>query len=579
MRRNIYLLGLAMLTTGLTAKAQLISGQSKPKATDWYNLSLDQDKVYGAEINKAYTYLKGRKVKKKPVVAIIGTGLDVEHKELKKSLWTIANQKASGFYNDGTGWFVDILGCNFLGNANGEMAEETNTEVDREFLRLRDKYEGVFFDGKQYMKYNDLAKKMVVVPAPVNMAEYRYFRHVINQQSTVARLANTYQFDKVLKYYFKNFMDKPLMEKYHNEAAITAKEFKDLYDPKNPVQDSLWIYSYAFANSGLTLTVGAEKLQHTYASFKKSYLSEIREEDGKARYDKALAKVLASRKEVGDDWKDLNVKNYGNHNLYTSNSTAGTMVAGIIAGDRQDQQGVNGIADAQVMTLRAFPEKGDGYFKDIALAIRYAVDKKADVILLGRTFAIYPEYQSKWLEDALLYAEEKGILVVASAWETYDNLSQTTYYPNKHINKDKERNNFLLVAASDTLGKPTLKGNYSKKELDLYAPGVGILAASMGDTYKIGSGPILAAAAVAGVAAMVKSYYPELNATQLRNLIVQNVTSRKGAEVEKMIVPRGGNRPVSDLFLFEELCSSGGILNAYKTLIAADKLMNSNKTK
>ena len=173
--------------------------------------------------------------------------------------------------------------------------------------------------------------------------------------------------------------------------------------------------------------------------------------------------------------------------------------------------------------------------------------------------------------EALLYAEAHGVLVIAPVWELSKDLSKETFFPNRWMAGTKELTNLMVVASSDKNGNPSLKSNYGAKELDLFAPGINIFSAYTGDTYQIGTGCGLASASVAGVAALIKAYYPKLTGAQIRNILLESVTSRDGVEVEKGI--RVNGKQAQDLFLFDELCLSGGILNAYQAVVAADKLV------
>ena len=130
--------------------------------------------------------------------------------------------------------------------------------------------------------------------------------------------------------------------------------------------------------------------------------------------------------------------------------------------------------------------------------------------------------------------------------------------------------NLMVVASSNKEGNPSMRSNYGARELDLFAPGMDVFSTYTGDTYQTGTGVGLAAASVAGVAALIKAYYPALTGTQIRDILLESVTSRAGVEVEKGIEVNG--KPTQDLFLFEDLCLSGGILNAYQAVMAADKL-------
>lgn len=247
------------------------------------------------------------------------------------------------------------------------------------------------------------------------------------------------------------------------------------------------------------------------------------------------------------------------------------MQAGVIGGKRDNDLGGNGIMDqAEIMCLRVSASRGEPYMKDMALAIRYAVDHKADVIVLPQQNTLYPEGQGQWVAEALRYAESKGVLVIVPVWELSRDLSKQTFFPNRWMDGEKELTNLMVVASSDKNGNPSLNSNYGAKELDLFAPGMDIYSSYMGDTYQTGSGAGLSSATVAGVAALVKAYYPNLTGSQIRNILLKTVTSRKGVEVEKGIIVN--NKQTQDLFLFEDLCLSGGILNAYQAIMAADKL-------
>ena len=267
---------------------------------------------------------------------------------------------------------------------------------------------------------------------------------------------------------------------------------------------------------------------------------------------------------------DINDNKYGNNVLLTVDAAIGTMEAGIIAAKRENGLGGNGIMDqAEIMTLRV-SANGEPYLKDIALAIRYAVDHQADIIMLPVQNTLYPEDQKKWISEALEYAESKGVFIVTPAWEGAQDLAVETYYPNRWMTGKKELTNLMVVCSSDKNGNPSMNSNYGAKEVDLYAPGMEIYSTYTGDTYQSGTGLGLAAATTVGVAALIKAYYPHLTGTQIRNILLETVTSRKDAEVEKGIIVDG--KPTQDLFLFGDLCLSGGIINAYQAVVAADKI-------
>lgn len=547
------------------ADAQLIKQneeQKKQADLDWYNCSFDKDGVYGAEVNKAYDFLKGKKIKKRPVVALIGSGMDIEHEDLKQAIWVNPKEKADGKDNDKNGLVDDINGWNFLGGKDGQVMEATMREGDREFLRLKDKYADYIFDGKNYNKVID--GKLTKVADPENIEEYNYYRNQVLPESPMAGTYNGWQLTYVLKAYADKF-DQMMKERFPGKE-LTEADFSICYDPKAP-RDSLSEVSFMMCAMGFGV-YKTDKWETVYAGIK----SGAQIEQAKAEYERKVGQFGADgRKDIiGDNYLDINDNKYGNNVLLTADAAIGTMEAGIIVAKRENGLGGNGIMDqAEIMTLRV-AANGEPYLKDIALAIRYAVDHQADIIMLPVQNTLYPEDQKKWISEALEYAESKGVFCVTPAWEGAQDLAVETYYPNRWMTGKKELTNLMVVCSSDKNGNPSMNSNYGAKEVDLYAPGMEIYSTYTGDTYQSGTGLGLAAATTVGVAALIKAYYPHLTGTQIRNILLETVTSRKDAEVEKGIVVDG--KPTQDLFLFGDLCLSGGIINAYQAVVAADKL-------
>ena len=547
------------------ADAQLIKQneeQKKQADLDWYNCSFDKDGVYGAEVNKAYDFLKGKKIKKRPVVALIGSGMDIEHEDLKQAIWVNPKEKADGKDNDKNGLVDDINGWNFLGGKDGQVMEATMREGDREFLRLKDKYADYIFDGKNYNKVID--GKLTKVADPENIKEYNYYRNQVLPESPMAGTYSGWQLTYVLKAYADKF-DQMMKERFPGKE-LTEADFSICYDPKAP-RDSLSEVSFMMCAMGFGV-YKTDKWETVYAGIK----SGAQIEQAKAEYERKVGQFGADgRKDIiGDNYWDINDNKYGNNVLLTADAAIGTMEAGIIVAKRENGLGGNGIMDqAEIMTLRV-AANGEPYLKDIALAIRYAVDHQADIIMLPVQNTLYPEDQKKWISEALEYAESKGVFCVTPAWEGAQDLAVETYYPNRWMTGKKELTNLMVVCSSDKNGNPSMNSNYGAKEVDLYAPGMEIYSTYTGDTYQSGTGLGLAAATTVGVAALIKAYYPHLTGTQIRNILLETVTSRKDAEVEKGIVVDG--KPTQDLFLFGDLCLSGGIINAYQAVVAADKL-------
>ncbi|WP_018339669.1 S8 family serine peptidase [Butyricimonas synergistica] len=562
--KKYFLLLLVCIGIG-KVNAQLVKqdnqAQKKQADLDWYNCSFDKDGVYGVEVNKAYEFLKGKKIKKRPVVALIGTGLDVEHEDIKQAIWVNPKEKADGKDNDKNGFVDDINGWNFLGGKNGLVMEALMQEGDREFLRLKDKYADYMTSNGEFFKI--VNGKRTKVAAPADLAEYSYYKNKVMPESQLARTYGGWQVAYVIEEYaqkFKEELDAKFPGKKH-----TLEEFQTYYDPKAP-QDTLRDVAFTLIAMGFNL-YKTDELDVIYKNFVESSVAR-----GKDTYEKALQRGgNDGRKDVvGDNYLDIKDNKYGNNVLLTSEAATGTMQAGIIGGKRGNGLGGDGIMDqAEIMCLRVSAAGGEPYLKDMALAIRYAVDHGADVITLPQQNTLYPEAQKVWMTEALRYAESKGVLVIVPVWELSRDLAKQVFFPHRWMDGSKELTNLMVIASSDKNGNPSMNSNYGAKELDLFAPGTNIYASYMGDTYKTGTGAGLASATVAGVAALVKAYYPHLTGAQIRNILLESVTSRKGTEVEKGIIVDG--KQAQDLFLFEDLCLSGGILNAYQAVVTADR--------
>lgn len=560
---------IACCLASITASAQLIKQTTdtpkKQSELDWFNCSFDQDGVYGAEVNKAYEYLKAnkKKAKKKPIVALIGAGMDVEHQDLKHAIWTNRKEKPNGKDDDKNGLVDDINGWNFIGGKDGKIMESLTGQGEREFLRLKDKYADYIFDKKKYYKIID--GKRQEVPAPENMEEYNYYRFKVVPESKIGAAYGGLQFSYLLEDYIEKF-DKDMKQRYPGKE-LTINEFQSLYNPKAE-RDSLLDVVFFLTGYGFQV-YQTDKWEMVYENLGKKSV-----ETSRAAYENAMKQFgTDNRKEiVGDNPLDINDTNYGNNMLLTSDAAIGMMNAGVIAAKRDNGIGSNGIADnAQIMTLRIHPGQGEPYLKDMALAIRYAINHGADVIVLPEQNTFYPEMQKQWVTDALKEAEKKGALVVAPVWELARDMDKEEFFPNRKMSNDGELTNFMTVASSDAKGNPVLNTNYGASSLDIYAPGTEIYSTYVGDTYQTGTGAGLAASTVAGVAALLKTYFPKLTGSQIRDILLKSVTSRKGVEVEKGIIING--EQTQDLYLFDDLCISGGIVNAYQAVLEAENVV------
>lgn len=532
---------------------------------EWYKSNIENG-LYGIELPKAQEFLKSKRVKKAPIIAIIGGGADIEHEVLKNSIWNNPKEIADGVDNDGNGYVDDINGWNFIGGKDGSIMEFTMNEGDREWLRLKDKYADIVFDGKQYFKYVDGVK--TIISKVDNIEEYKYFFNLLLRRKTVMGPSYSgHVFSYVMKDYV-NKWDEELKQMFPGKERneISIEDFTtQIVKKKYPQKDSLRDVSLTFVNMYASMVSrmnndSPNAKPFTWENVYNQYTN--RQIDFSYKNYMDLYKMYGrdTRKQiVGDNHMDITDKKYGNNILLTPGLLGGTMVSGMI----------NAIApDSKLMHLVVLGQQGEPYLKDIALSITYAVDNGADIIMLPQQNNLYPPDQKKWVSDAINYAQNKGILVVVPVWEKSENLSINEYFPNPAMDKSRHLKNLMTVANSDENGNPSKISNYGAKELDTYAPGINIYSTSPGDLYKTGTSSIFGAAVTVGIAGLIKSYFPKLSGEVIKELIVANPTIRDDVEIEKSIVVNGENT-ATDLFLFEQLCRSKGIVNANNAVRAA----------
>jgi thermitase len=511
---------------------------------EWYKNNLESG-TFGIELQKAMEFLKSKPVKRSPIVALIGTGADIEHEALKNSIWTNPKERADGIDNDNNGYVDDINGWNFIGSKDGNVMEFTMQEGDREWFRLKDKYADLIFDGKNYLKFVNGEKS--VVPDISDRKEYEYFKNLMSsRESLLAGKYAGYIVTFLTKEYVERW-DAELKIKFPDKARneITSEEFiKAVYNKQTSPKDSLrdLCLSFVVLYSGViksyskdrTAPVTWETIYDNYVNKQIEFSRKSFEQDMK-KWGRDTRKQI-----VGDNYLDINDKNYGN----------------------------NIAPDSKLMNLVVSAQAGEPYLKDIALSIRYAVENGADIIILPQQNSLYPPDQKRWVAEAINYAQTKGALVIVSVWEKSEDLAIKEYYPSAKMDPSFILNNLITVANSDAKGLPAHSSNYGANKLDIYAPGINIYSTSPGDLYKSGTSSVFGAAVTAGVAALIKSYYPNMTGVELRRVIVENPTSRKGVEIEKGMLAAG--KPSQDLFLFEQLCRSAGIINVNNAVRAAD---------
>jgi subtilisin family serine protease len=512
-------------------------------AHGWQLLDYRTDSVFGAGVNRAYENLLKGKKSFPVIVAIIDMGVDTAHEDLVGHIWTNTKEiPGNGIDDDGNGYIDDIHGWNFLGGKDGRNINIESYESYREYYRLfKDSSGSAVALGYTDSLYRENVKKY-------------FLKDSLQQQQAV------YMLEQVIPQMRK--ADSILRSGLHKDP-IYIRDVMD-YQPSDTasiqVKKNTLMY---FRKYGITPDMSLGQ----FITEADQYL-----ESSRIKLKQLSADPNAQRREiVGDNLNDIHDKNYGNNNISAGNTEHGTHVAGIIAASRQNGIGMDGIDDqVYIMALKAVPD-GDERDKDIALAIRYAVDNGARIINMsfGKNFSP----QKKWVDDAVRYAEEKDVLLVQAAGNENKDNDSVPHFPNPFYESSADRAELYLTVAANSGGPDSLIlarfSNYGKKEVDLFAPGVKIYSTLPSNKYASWSGTSMAAPVVTGVAALIMEYYPQLSARQVKYILMQSVMHIPDNQVKW---PATG-KTVD----FSQLSSTGGIVNAFNALQMASGLKGERK--
>ncbi|MEP7146419.1 MAG: S8 family serine peptidase [bacterium] len=498
---------------------------------DWATMDPDKDGYEGTRTKTFYEYLKTLSPapqRNEVIVAVIDAGFDIDHPDLKDNIWN--NEKeingAAGVDDDNNGYTDDFHGWNFLGNGH-----YLTLEVAREYKRLKKlgTPESDEYLKKVKKEYDDKKDENYAV-----------------QTGVLQTLNDIYDAEKILK-------DKNITTDPRKLQEISNKL------PEGKVSDA------ASMILGVYLLYGADKKD--LEELKESY-----ELKSKYLFDTTDTYLL-----VGDNPGILLEKNYGDNQVMEKKEGHGTHVSGIIASKKTGQAPF-----VKIMCLRAVPNEGDERDKDIGNAIRYAVDNGAAIINMsaGKYYSPDPEF----VVDAIKYAEDKGVLFVVSGGNEGDDISGIVNYPRKYIPETGEKkyfSNMIVVGASSWMKKWSQEkdpensnvkydlaapfSNYSKEVIDIFAPGVKINSTIPNGEYKKNDGTSMAAPEVSGIAAVLKAYYPNLTAAQLKEAIISSARQYPGLMVKVKDKPK---------ILFSNMSRSGGIIDMMNAFKRAGEIAN-----
>jgi len=500
---------------------------------DWHLLSNADSPYYGTGVERAYAELLERKQPRKEViVAIIDSGTDIEHEDLSGNIWVNTDEIAgNGLDDDGNGYVDDIHGWNFIGGADGSHVVDDTYEVTRLYSLYSSKFEGVD-------------------PGSLSETEqekYEYYQEIrsaytAERNETLQILANINGLEQAIN------GAKQVFGVTHVDS-VTAQQIEPSPDDSPMMVQAKQVFNFMMENdlNEKDITEAKEQYQ-TLAEY-------------------GMNPDFDPRGIVGDDYNDLTNRFYGNNDVNGPRSEHGTHVAGIVGAIRNNGIGMDGIADVKLMIIRTVP-MGDERDKDVANAIRYATENGADIINMsfGKGFSPQKEY----VDSAIEFADSEGVLLIHGAGNDGENVDTTANFPSRNFENGGYAKNFMNIGASSwEQGEavPAVFSNYGVVEVDLFAPGVAIYSTYPDDEYEDNDGTSMAAPVVSGVAALIMSYYPDLTATQVKDIMME--TSTKPASA---IVSRPGNDPEPVLVPFSELSISGGIVNAFEALKMADEL-------
>lgn len=504
MRSCLSLLAGLLLVAAPVALAQSAPTSAAPPA-DWHLLDRDADGVVGISLDRAYALL-GDRQPSEVVVAIIDSGVDIEHPDLQPVLWTNDDEIAgNGLDDDENGYADDAHGWSFLGNAEGENVEHDTYELARLVALCR---EDRGLDGYDC---DTLEAELEEERAPL-----------ANQAAQLG----------------------PILAQVRAADALLRERFGDDYDPANPAALSGGDSEVARAQQMMAfLATQGASLQDLEGA--------VEQIDSMLKY--GLNPDYDPRGIVGDDYADVTERFYGSPDVTGPNANHGTGVAGLVAAARGNDIGIDGIAPARIMVLRAVPG-GDERDKDVANAIRYAADNGADIINMSFGKAYSP--QKSAVDEAVAYAVSKGALLVHASGNAGEDVDVANNFPSRVFLDGTETGGWLEVGASqsDEAALAAPFSNYGQTRVDLFAPGARVTSLAPGGGVQTSDGTSFASPVVAGVAALVKAYFPMLTNDELRQILLDSSTRFADDEVGR---PGDG-----ETVRFGTLSATGGVVNA-----------------
>ncbi len=512
------------------------SQESESSDKCWYHWDHAKLGVAGISLKETYDFLREKNRKSKTViVAIIDSGADTAHIDLKDNLWTNPGEiPYNGIDDDKNGYVDDIHGWNFIGGSSGENVNGDSWEKTRYYGRLK-------------AKFGEKTKKEISKEDAKDWALWEEVK--TDYENELLQTAQELSYIQQLLKGFEAIED--VLTDFFDSSEFTLDQVKEINSTDEKVLEAKRLY-VSLTEGGLS----KKDLQKWFDDYNSTLQVKLNPDNN-------------TRLIVGDDVTNIKDSLYGNNDVKAETSSHGTSVSGIVGAVRGNGEGIDGIADnVKLMIIRVVPG-GDERDKDVALGIRYAVKMGAQIIncSFGKDYSPNKEF----VDDAARFAEKNNVLIVHAAGNDSKDIDEGKNFPTAKYLDGNSCSTWLEVGASSQevgIGLNADFSNYGKVSVDLFAPGVDIYTLNPGNAYGSSDGTSVASPVAAGVAALILSYYPNLTAVQLKKILMDS--SVKYSKQQTVVYTGNGKTKKKK---FGDLSKTGGIVNALNAAKMAEELM------
>jgi subtilisin family serine protease len=503
----------------------------------WLYKDIIKDSISGISLEKAKNTILKNKTGREIIVAVIDSKFDINHEVLKDYIWTNPKEILNYKDDDNNGFVDDIYGWNFIGNSQGENVIDANYEYVRYIRHYSGRFENKTIDN---VKEGDKEKFILYIEVKEKL------------ETELIKAKNRLDYSN------------NIFEKY-----VEARDALQSYFPNyNYTLDVL----NEIDTTGNNLATHVKEISEVIKWGETNEMNVSTNTSYKSGLNKHLNIDFNERSLVGDNPYDINDTIYGNNKTFNflKHYDHGTRVSSVITNLFKYSS-----SKLKILPISISPA-GSYHDKDLALAIRYAVNNGAKVI--NMSFAKEYSINKEWVFEAFKYAEKHNVVIVRAAGnDSYDLGNYNITYPMDNENNGKEvSDNFLLVGSSTYKANENLKANFSsygKNDVDVFAPGDNLFTAKPFNKYMLDRGTSLSAALISGVAALLFSHYPNLTASQVKHIIMDS-------GIEYTFPVKTPTKEDKDKMTpFNQLSKSGKVVNAYNALIMADSISKINKSR